>query len=100
MMNNYLVGIARAVLNSLSLASVGAVWWICPGAAQAQPHGLSERQVNTTLQMPQSPPVYGYALSNLQSNLGMLIMVATPAGETNRLFAVDRAGRILVVTNL
>src|SRR5262245_43185356 len=65
-----------------------------------QPYGLTERLPNATLQMPQSLPVFGYALSNLQTGLGTLIMVATPPGETNRLFAVDRVGRILVITNL
>ena len=55
-----------------------------------------------TLQMPVNPPVLGYALSNAFSGLTFNgpICMATPPGETNRLFILERAGRVTVITNL
>jgi glucose/arabinose dehydrogenase len=69
-------------------------------AARAQPYGLTARDANTTLQMPQNPPVYGYTLTNAYTGFANLIMAASPPNDTNRLFVVERFGRITVITNL
>jgi uncharacterized repeat protein (TIGR03806 family) len=66
----------------------------------AQPFGLTSRQANTTLAMPQVPATYGYTLTNAYSGFSTPICATTPPGESNRLFVVERAGRIVIVTNL
>ncbi|MEP6662041.1 MAG: PQQ-dependent sugar dehydrogenase [Verrucomicrobiota bacterium] len=68
----------------------------------AQPFGLTQRVANTTLQMPQNPLKFGYDLTNAFPGLSLTnpIAMATPPGETNRLFIVERFARIVVVTNL
>ena len=55
-----------------------------------------------TLSMPPAPPVHGYTTSNAFPGLsfGAVVCIASPPGETNRLFVLDKAGRILVITNL
>lgn len=72
-------------------------------SAQANPpHGLNDRPGNTTLRMPPTPPSYGYATTNAFGNLIFVdpVALATPPGETNRLFVVEQLGRIAVITNL
>src|SRR6476660_1925634 len=61
-----------------------------------------QRVANTTLQMPPAPPTYGYSSSNAfpALNLTNPVCLASPPGETNRLFVVEKRGRIVVVTNL
>src|SRR5437667_49406 len=73
-----------------------------PLVCLAQAGGPLQRLPNTTLQMPASPPTYGYSWTNA---LGTLIFtnpvaLASPPGETNRLFIVEKKGRVVVVTNL
>jgi glucose/arabinose dehydrogenase len=60
------------------------------------------RVANTTLQMPQMPAAYGYQFTNLfpQLKFNNPIYIVAPPGETNRLFIVERAGRIIAITNL
>ena len=60
------------------------------------------RQANTTLTLPANPPTTGYALVDAFAGITFSapIAVASPPGETNRLFVVERAGRIKVITNL
>jgi glucose/arabinose dehydrogenase/mono/diheme cytochrome c family protein len=55
-----------------------------------------------TLRMPQEPPSYGYRLTNAFGNLAFTdpVAIVTPPGETNRIFVVEQAGRIGVITNL
>ena len=55
-----------------------------------------------TLRMPQEPPSYGYRLTNAFGNVAFTdpIAIVTPPGETNRIFVVEQAGRIGVITNL
>jgi glucose/arabinose dehydrogenase len=67
--------------------------------SQAQPW---QRAANTSLVLPQTLPVYGYALSNAFPGLSVSapMAVATPPGETNRLFILERSGRVIAVTNL
>jgi hypothetical protein len=68
----------------------------------AQPYGLSNRVANTTLQFPSSLPTFGLAVSNAFPGVSFTgpICIATPPGETNRLFILERAGRVTVITNL
>lgn len=61
-----------------------------------------ERVANTTLQMPQSPPVYGYQFTNAFPGVTFQspIVIASAPGDTNRLFIGEKGGRIAVITNL
>jgi len=70
--------------------------------SSAQPFGLSNRVANTTLQMPASLPTLGVAVSNAFPGVTFTnpICIASAPGETNRLFILERAGRVTVITNL
>src|SRR5262245_57100401 len=61
-----------------------------------------QRVPNTTLQMPLSPPTLGYTTTNAFPGLAFTnpVCFASPPGETNRLFIVEKRGRIVVITNL
>ena len=61
-----------------------------------------ERVANTTLQMPPAPPVYGFQFTNAFPGVTFInpMAIVSAPGETNRLFIVERAGRIAVITNL
>lgn len=77
-----------------------------PACLWADPYtGLTQRVANTTLAMPSQPPsatTNGYTTETAFSGIVFTnpIALATPPGETNRLFVVERAGRIVVITNL
>ena len=60
------------------------------------------RDENATLTVPLNPPVLGFSTETAfpGAEFSAPICVATPPGETNRLFVVERAGRIQVLTNL
>ena len=60
------------------------------------------RVPNTTLQMPTNPPTHGFASTPALGGLTFLnpTAIASPPGETNRLFITERGGRIVVITNL
>src|SRR5213593_3576791 len=68
----------------------------------AQPYGLSNRVANSTLQMPGGLPTYGLGISNAFPGVTFFnpICITSPPGETNRLFILERAGRVTVITNL
>ena len=81
-------------------AAAGLTFLIGPASVRgANP---IQRVPNTTLQMPQTPPVYGYAVTNAFGNLTFTAptAMASPPGETNRLFVVEQGGRVSVITNL
>lgn len=61
-----------------------------------------ERLPATTLKLPVLPPAYSYTNANALGNLTFLnpLGIASPPGETNRLFIVEKNGTISVVTNL
>lgn len=63
---------------------------------------FNQRQPNTSLALPLSPPAFGFATTNAFPGLAFAdpVAIATPPGETNRLFVVEQAGRIVVITNL
>ena len=69
---------------------------------QGQSAGLTQRVANTTLQMPASPPRFGYTLSNAFPGLSLTepVGIVSPPGETNRLFILEKGGNIVVITNL
>jgi glucose/arabinose dehydrogenase len=69
--------------------------------AGAQPFGLSNRVSNPFLRVPSAPPTYGYVTTNAFGNLSFLnpVVIATPPGETNRIFVVEQDGIIAVITN-
>ena len=52
--------------------------------------------------MPPAPPSSGYTITNAFGSLNFLdpVCLASPPGETNRLFVVERGGTIAVITNL
>lgn len=61
------------------------------------------RVANLTLtNLPPAPPVYGFTASNAFPGVSLItpIALATPLGETNRLFILERAGRLVAITNL
>ena len=68
----------------------------------SQPFGLSNRVGNATLRLPSTPPGYGYVLTNAFGDLSFVnpTAIASPPGETNRLFIVEQLGRVAVITNL
>jgi len=63
---------------------------------------LPDSNPPVTLRMPQEPPSYGYRFTNAFGNLTFTdpIAIVTPPGETNRIFVLEQAGRIAVITNL
>lgn len=75
---------------------------LMPTALQCQPSSLAPRVPNTSLQMPSSPPVFGYTTTNAFGNLPFTdpVAIAVPPGETNRLFVAEQRGRVAVITNL
>jgi glucose/arabinose dehydrogenase len=70
--------------------------------SQAHGAGPLQRVPNTTLQMPANPPTIGYSTTNAFPNLSFTnpVCIASPPGETNRLFIVEKKGVIAVITNL
>src|SRR5215831_15640006 len=61
-----------------------------------------KREANTTIQMPSAPPTFGYTWTNAFPALTFTnpVCIASAPGETNRLFIVEKRGRIVVITNL
>ena len=64
--------------------------------------GAIQRIPNTTLAMPPNLPTYGYSVTNAFGTLAFNdpVCLATPPGQTNCLFVVERSGTIAVITNL
>src|SRR5262245_26022882 len=75
---------------------------ILAGQLRTEAAGLAQRVENTSLRMPPSPPLFGYAVTNAFGSLTFTnpVAIVSPPGETNRLFVVEQAGWIAVVTNL
>ena len=61
-----------------------------------------QRVPNNTLALPLTPPIYGYSVTNAFGTLNFIdpVCIASPPGETNRLFVVERGGTIAVISNL
>ncbi len=62
--------------------------------------GQLTRVANTSLQMPQNPAQRGYALQQFGPTFSAPVALATPPGETNRLFIVEKGGRIRLIPNV
>src|SRR5260221_257478 len=64
--------------------------------------GLSQRFANTTLTLPQQPAQAGYQVVNAFGSLTFTqpTCIQTPPGETNRVFVLEKTGRIQVVTSI
>jgi len=67
-----------------------------PGAQGGQ------REAATSLRVPQVPGSFGYTMTRVFPDLVFpsAVGLATPPHETNRLFVMERLGRVTVVTNL
>ena len=70
--------------------------------AATEQRGLTNRVANTSLKMPSVPSSATYAFEPAFGALSFTdpITLATPPGERNRLFVLEQAGRIAVITNL
>lgn len=81
--------------------SLAALSWF-PGADGSLRAGPLQREPNTTLRMPLVPGRFGY--TQVEAFPGLVftnaVALASPPGETNRLFVVEKSGRIVVITNL
>lgn len=60
------------------------------------------RVANTTLTLPQIPQTFGYSTEDAFPGLtfDQPLAIVTPPGETDRIFVVEKTGRIQVVSNL
>jgi uncharacterized repeat protein (TIGR03806 family) len=81
------------------LLGIGLVLFAAGFAQAADP---LKRVPNTTLQLPPVPPQFGYTVSDAfpTVSLDQPVGIASPPGETNRLFIVEKTGNIVVITNL
>ena len=76
---------------------------ILAGVTTATAAGPLERVPNTTLtNLPTQPPQFGYTLANAFPGVSLTrpVCIASPPGETNRLFILEQGGNIVVITNL
>lgn len=76
--------------------------WIVLGLSTPEGLWAWERKANTTLAMPLVPGRFGYTHEEAFPGLTFTnaVALASPPGETNRLFVVEKQGRIVVITNL
>lgn len=77
-------------------------WLTAPACLAVLGATAATRAPNTTLTLPSSPPQSGYATTPAFGSLTFTnpCVIATPPGETNRLFVVEQRGTIAVITNL
>ncbi|MEO5804293.1 MAG: PQQ-dependent sugar dehydrogenase [Verrucomicrobiota bacterium] len=61
-----------------------------------------QRVPNTSLQIPASPPEFAFAWTNALNGMNFTnpVCILSPPGETNRLFILEKQGRVVVITNL
>jgi uncharacterized repeat protein (TIGR03806 family) len=77
----------------LLLCALNQIVWAAP----------LERVANTTLtNLPAQPPQFGYTLVNAFPGVSLTqpVCIASPPGETNRLFILEKTGNMIVITNL
>ena len=72
------------------------------GAEVGQSASVPSARVAGGFFVPVQPPIEGYSLTNAFGSLVFEdpVSIASPPGETNRLFVVERTGQIIVLTNL
>jgi glucose/arabinose dehydrogenase len=85
----------------ISCVSRAGLSCVCLGSLLATAQ-VPSRVPNTTLQFPSSPPIHGYTTSDAFPGLtfNQPLTIASPPGETNRLFIVEKGGRIQVIPDL
>ncbi len=82
---------------------VGAVFLACGGLALVPPATPAQTRHAADLSaIPLQPPVERYMIVDAFPGLTFSspLSLETPPGETNRLFVAERAGRLMVITNL
>jgi len=87
-------------IRQIFMLALFALWLgQAPAALVAQP---LRREPNATLRLPQNPGSFGYTFTRVFPNLTFPngVAITTPPGETNRLFIVERQGRVAVVKDL
>lgn len=96
------MGIAvRQLFQRLMTVGLGLLIPLLVVLSQAAAHAQGSRRQNTTLKMPMEPGGLGYQFVDaLNMQFDAPVALATPPGETNRLFVVELGGRVIVVTNL
>src|SRR5213076_1057979 len=89
-------------MRALHLVSTMVVCLLIVFSGNSYGAGLTQREPNTTLQLPQTPLQFGYTTTNAFGSLTFTnpLAITAPPGETNRLFVVEQDGWIAVVTNL
>ena len=80
----------------------GVSLWLLIAGCLGPLTASAARVANTTLKFPPAPPQSGYSLVDAFPTLRFSEPVgfATPPGETNRLFVLEKSGTIVVITNL
>lgn len=88
----------KTLLRFLGLTVI-AFWCVTAGNAAGSP---IQRVPNDTLRLPPSPPQFGYSLANAFPGVSLAqpLCIASPPGETNRVFILEKGGNIVVITNL
>ena len=77
-----------------------ALWLL---AMAVQVPGANARPVETArLRLPENPGSFGYRFTDAFPSLTVTspVVITAPRGESNRLFIVEQAGRVVVITNL
>jgi uncharacterized repeat protein (TIGR03806 family) len=96
--------VAQVIRSFLCCASAAILLAIVCREAVGQNPSPIRRVANTSLTLPLTPPVLGYATTNAYPNLTQTfrqpVAIAAPPQETNRLFVVEKTGRIFVLTPL
>ncbi len=87
-----------AQLKNVTAILVLSCFLCCPSVSAS----TSVKSLRSSLPLPLETPIRGYGLIPAFEDLRFEhpVALASPPGETNRIFVVERAGRILVVTNL
>lgn len=75
------------------------MWLLAVGSGKTQ---AQERRPGPALAIPVEPPVFGYAIEPAFGSLRFTdpVALATPPGETNRLFVAEQRGRLAVIPDL
>src|SRR5437763_2489996 len=86
--------LALILRNSICLIHLLAASLFQPGAAPAR--------VPVELHAPRTKPTSGFGIEEAfgAARFNQPVAIVTPPGETNRIFVVERAGVIAVITNL
>ena len=76
--------------------------FVARSAGTLSAQSVLNREPNTTLKLPSDVTPHGYSLVPALRSLQFTnpTAMAVPPGETNRLFVLERGGRIIVITNL